>query len=105
VEWRIASLDGKPVTLSSGMPFPVHGRLDATDEGDLLVVVAGFDVLEHATKPVLGLLRRVLPRFGAVAGVESGAWVLGALGALDGRRATAHWEDLEDFMVFHPTRR
>jgi transcriptional regulator GlxA family with amidase domain len=70
------------------MPFPVHGRLDATDEGDLLVVVAGFDVLEHATKPVLGLLRRVLPRFGAVAGVESGAWVLGrwARSTGDGRR-------------------
>jgi transcriptional regulator GlxA family with amidase domain len=44
----------------------------------------------------------VVSRFGLVAGVESGAWVLGALGMLDGKRATAHWEDLEDFLVYHP---
>ncbi len=102
VDWRLVSLDGEAAALSSGLPFPVEGPLRGSDSGDLLVVVAGFDALEHATKPALATLRRVLPRFGAVAGVESGAWVLGALGALEGRRATAHWEDLEDFMAFHP---
>jgi transcriptional regulator GlxA family with amidase domain len=80
----------------------VDWRLRAEDSGDLLVVVAGFDVLEHASKPALALLRKVVSRFGLVAGVESGAWVLGALGMLDGKRATAHWEDLEDFLVYHP---
>ena len=102
VEWRIVSLDGEGVALSSGLPFPVQGRLGEDAAGDLLVVVAGFDVMEHLTKPVLARLRRVVPRFGAVAGIESGAWVLGALGLLDGKRATAHWEDLEEFMAFHP---
>ncbi len=100
-EWRVVSPDGEAVPLSNGLSFPVQGRLGPGDSGDLLVVVAGFDVQERATKPVLSLLRRLLPRFGAVAGIESGAWVLGAAGALEGKNATTHWEDLEDFMVYH----
>ncbi len=102
VEWRIVSPDGEAVALSNGLSFPVQGRLGSGDSGDLLVVVAGFDVQERTTKPVLSLVRRALPRFASVAGIESGAWVLGAAGALEGRHATAHWEDLEDFMVLHP---
>jgi transcriptional regulator GlxA family with amidase domain len=102
VEWRIVSADGEAVALSNGLSFPVQGRLGSGDSGDLLVVVAGFDVQERTTKPVLSLVRRALPRFASVAGIESGAWVLGAAGALEGRHATAHWEDLEDFMVLHP---
>jgi transcriptional regulator GlxA family with amidase domain len=102
VEWRIVSPDGEAVALSNGLSFPVQGRIGSGDSGDLLVVVAGFDVQERTTKPVLSLVRRALPRFASVAGIESGAWVLGAAGALEGRHATAHWEDLEDFMVLHP---
>lgn len=102
VAWKVLSLDGGPVALSSGLLFPVQGALGPEEGGDLLIVVAGFDALDHAARPVLARLRRVLPRFGAVAGIESGAWVLGALGLLEGRRATAHWEDLEDFMAAHP---
>ena len=30
-------------------------------------------------------------------GIEAGAWVLGLAGLLDGRAATTHWEDLEEF--------
>ena len=99
--WRVVTPEGGAVPMTCGLPLA--GEALAPDAGgDLLAVVAGFDVLEHATRPVLAALRRVVPRFGLVAGIESGAWVLGALGLLDGRRATAHWEDLEDFAASHP---
>lgn len=100
--WRVVSPDGAPVPLTCGMALPVEGALGPEAEGDLLAVVAGFDVLEHADRAALGAIRRAAPRFGTVAGIESGAWVLGTLGLLAGRRATAHWEDLEDFMAVHP---
>ena len=100
--WRVVTPEGGAVPMTSGLRLAPDGELGADSGGDLLAVVAGFDVLEHATKPVLGSLRRVLPRFGTVAGIESGAWVLGALGLLEGKRATAHWEDLEDFAALHP---
>ncbi len=101
-DWRIVTPDGAPALLSNGLPMPAQGALGPEAAGDLLIVVAGFDALDHASRPVLASLRRALPRFAAVAGIESGAWVLGALGALDGRQATAHWEDLEDFAARHP---
>jgi transcriptional regulator GlxA family with amidase domain len=99
--WRIVSLDGGPVQLSSGMAFAVQGALAADLSGDLLAVIGGIDALEHA-RPALGVLRALGRRFGRVAGIESGAWVLGGLGLLEGRRATAHWEDHEDFLQRHP---
>ena len=78
------------------------GALAADAAGDLLIVVAGFDVLRHADRALLARLRRAMPRFAAVAGIEVGAWVLGAAGVLAGRRATTHWEDLEEFAARFP---
>jgi transcriptional regulator GlxA family with amidase domain len=102
IGWRAVSADGAPVELTCGLPLAVQGRLEADAGGDLLVVVAGFDVLKHAGRQLLARLRRVVPRFSAVAGIESGAWVLGAAGLLAGRRATTHWEDLEEFAARYP---
>ncbi len=100
--WGLVTPDGGPVVLSCGLPLAGQGSLDDGLSGDLLVVIAAFDALDHAARAGHGVLRRVIGRFDAVAGVESGAWVLGALGRLDGRRATAHWEDLEEFAAAFP---
>src|SRR3546814_19532708 len=35
-------------------------------------------------------------------GVEAGSWLLARAGLLDGRAATTHWEDLEDFAARFP---
>jgi transcriptional regulator GlxA family with amidase domain len=95
--WRIVTFDGAPAPLSCGLPLASQGRLGPGLSGDLLIVIAGFDALVQATRGVMATLAQVMPRFQAVAGIESGSWILGAMGALDGRRATTHWEDLEDF--------
>lgn len=101
VRWRMVTGDGGPVALTTGLTLAAQGRLDADLAGDLLVVVAGFNVHAHA-KALLPRLARLAPRFAAVAGIESGAWVLGAAGLLRGRAATTHWEDLEDFAARYP---
>ena len=58
--------------------------------------------MRYATPRVLKLLRAGAKRSTIVGGVESGPWLMGMAGLLDGRRATTHWEDLEDFAARFP---
>lgn len=100
--WRVVSPDGQPVPLTCGIELPSSGPLSAAEGADALIVIVGYRQSEVATKPLLRDLRRMAPRFGLIAGVDAGGWVLARAGLLDGHRATVHWEDLEDFAAAHP---
>lgn len=100
--WRVVSPDGRPVPLTCGIELPSSGPLSAAEGADALIVIVGYRQSEVATKPLLRDLRRMAPRFGLIAGVDAGGWVLARAGLLDGHRATVHWEDLEDFAAAHP---
>ena len=103
IGWRAVSADGGAGRADLRAAAGGAGRARRRRRpGDLLIIVAGFDVLRHADRRLLARLRRAMPRFAAVAGIESGAWVLGAAGVLAGRRATTHWEDLEEFAARYP---
>jgi len=100
--WRLVSMDGSPPWASCGLPIPVEGRFDPARAQDALIVIAAFDAMQYATPPVLKAIRAGAVRSAIVGGVESGSWLLGSTGLLDGRRATTHWEDLEDFAARFP---
>lgn len=95
--WRIVSPDGKPPTTSSGLPIAVDGVFDPAETTDVLVVIGGFGARSAAGPKLISDLRRAIGNTRAIGGLEAGSWVLGRLGLLDGRMATTHWEDLEDF--------
>lgn len=101
-DWQVVTVDGEAAALSCGLPLAGQRPLDGALSGDLLLIVAGFDALEHAGGPVLRQVARLFPRFGTVGGVESGSWVLARAGLLAGRAATTHWEDMEDFANAFP---
>jgi AraC family transcriptional regulator, glycine betaine-responsive activator len=100
--WKLTSIDGKTPVASCGLPIPVDGAFDSTGRQDALILVAAFDAMRYGTPPVLRLLRAGAKRSAIVGGVESGPWLMGMAGLLDGRRATTHWEDLEDFAARFP---
>jgi transcriptional regulator GlxA family with amidase domain len=97
------SIDGKMPVASCGLPIPVDGAFNSTERQDALILIAAFDAVRCATPPVLRSLRAGAKRSAIVGGVESGSWLMGLAGLLDGRRATTHWEDLEDFATRFPS--
>ncbi|WP_294927826.1 GlxA family transcriptional regulator [uncultured Paracoccus sp.] len=100
--WQVVSPDGRPVATSCGLSVQVDGPFRPDQDCDLLVVVAAFNAARHATPAILSALRQGARRTKLLGGVEAGSWVLAMAGLLDQRRATTHWEDLEDFAARFP---
>ena len=101
-DWRIVSMDGEPPVTTSGLPVAVDGRFDAAAKPDVLIVVGGFGARDLGTPSLNGAIRRIARSARAMGGVEAGTWLLGHAGLLEGRKATTHWEDLEDFAAAFP---
>src|SRR3954453_18427200 len=114
----LASLDGKPVQTTSFVELNVHTSLtEVPDRIDTLIVPGGVppdfsfipgehDIPEEQTPDVvpsaLEMVRELAPRARRVASVCTGAFVLAALGLLDGRRATTHWAHCQELARAYP---
>lgn len=100
--WKLVSIDGAMPVASCGLPIPVSAAFAPAELQDALIVLAAFDAMAHATPRNLKALRAGAKRSTVVGGIESGSWLMGFAGLLDGHRATTHWEDLEDFAARFP---
>ncbi|MBC9245784.1 GlxA family transcriptional regulator [Paracoccus sp. 11-3] len=100
--WKVVSIDGASVPTSCGLSIQVDCPFSPRERVDMLIVVAAFGVFRHATQTVLSAVRQGAQHARMIGGVEAGSWVLAMTGLLDDRRATTHWEDLEDFATRFP---
>jgi transcriptional regulator GlxA family with amidase domain len=98
----LVSPNGGSVTTSSGLTLSGTVRPDDLKDFHTLVV-AGADELVRQVSPELSATVAVLAeRAERIASVCSGAFVLAALGLLDGRRATTHWRHAEALARRYP---
>ncbi len=101
-DFKLVSVTGEAPVTTCGLPVAVSGRFDAAEKTDMLVVVAGFGTQNYATAALLSGLRRAARAARACGGVEAGTWLVARAGLLEGRAATTHWEDMEDFSAAFP---
>jgi transcriptional regulator GlxA family with amidase domain len=108
-DWRIESLDGKPVNTASGQTVSVDGQIRARAIADAVIVTGPFlanieqffqrsDLLQ----PLLSTLRRQHERGALLASYCTGSFILAEAGLLDGRVATTHWAKAKVFARRYP---
>jgi transcriptional regulator GlxA family with amidase domain len=101
-DWSIVSADGEPPQTTAGLPVAVEGRFDPRRATDVIAVIGGFGTRLETTAALVAGLGRASRTARAVGGIEAGTWLLGRAGLLEGRAATTHWEDMEDFATAFP---
>lgn len=100
-DWQVLSLNREPVTSSSGLQVAPHEELSKA-QGNMLVVMPSYGFIDHAGWKTQAALRSASNRFGILAGMDTGSWLLAEAGLLDQYRATIHWEELTNFSERFP---
>jgi AraC family carnitine catabolism transcriptional activator len=100
--WRFVSAGGEPVSASNDMPVSVSGRLADLGRPAMVVVCASYEPEQGATRAELAAIRKLSARKVLLAGIDTGSFILARAGALDGYRATCHWETLPGFRESFP---
>ncbi len=100
--YRVASSDDRPMAASNGIRvMPDIERADIPS-GSVLVVIAGADATRQDLSSPIATIRRLARAGCPVWAISSGVVAMAQTGLLDGREATAHWEDMPYLKAHHP---
>lgn len=100
--WRTVSAGGREVPASNGCVVSVDGGLEDLSRDAAIVVCAGLELRDAASKPVLTWLRKQSRRGIGMGAVCTGTHILAKAGLLDGKRCTIHWENQAAFAEEFP---
>lgn len=96
---HLLSEEGGPLPSSLGMRIDTEAL---PDEAFDTLLVGGLLVPAPSSAGLIAYLRKALPESRRVAGICTGAFVLGEAGLLDGRRATTHWFHARELQARYP---
>lgn len=101
---EVVAPDPEPFFMSNGMQVVPHAAMaDVRGPIDTLMIAGGEGTRRMATEPrVLEWTRAAAKRSRRITSVCSGAFVLGAAGLLNGRRATTHWAWCDTLAQLYP---
>ena len=86
-----------PVSSSSGLALYPDCALSDSKAYDALFIICGYGARRYAESEIPGKFRRAARKARIVGGLDTGAWLMAAMGLLDGYRATIHWQELAHF--------
>ena len=101
-EWQTISLDGGPVTSSSGVSINADLSIDDVERMPTVFVCGGIETHRFEDKRLANWLRQVERRGTNLGSLCTGSHILARLGLLDGYRCTIHWEYLPGFVEDFP---
>jgi transcriptional regulator GlxA family with amidase domain len=96
---QIVSEDGKPIRFANGITLHPNARMDDV-KPDLIVVPSIDEELDSALRrnqAYVEWIKESFRRGSHLSSLCTGAFVLGASGVLDGKRATTHWFFANEF--------
>jgi transcriptional regulator GlxA family with amidase domain len=101
---ELVTPDGRCARSPSGLRLSADSAIaQATGPIDTLVVAGGVGAFAMAKdERVVAWVREAAGRARRVCSVCTGAFILGAAGLLDGRRATTHWDSCQRLAQRHP---
>ena len=99
--WRFLTIDGKPVTSSSGLQVTPQSTL-AGAQGDLLIVMPSYEFRAFDVPDITKQLRSAAGKYDRLAGFDTGSWLLASAGLLEGHQATIHWDEVSSFAEAFP---
>ena len=96
-DWQFFTIDGAPVHSSSNLPVIAHGSIGDLLACDYLFILASYDYRTHDSAKTRQALQQTARRAATIVGLDTGPWLMAAADLLKGRRATVHWDVLQDF--------
>jgi transcriptional regulator GlxA family with amidase domain len=94
-EFVTCSVDGGPIKTESGFFITPSHDAGALEDADLIAVPA-YPIGTPAPPKLASALRRAVERGAYVLSLCTGAFLLGEIGLLDGRRCTTHWRNADE---------
>ncbi len=101
IRWTILTEGDQVVSSSSGLAVAPQMRVKEAGQSDLVLVIGG-DTFRDFTKAKARRNLEPLISKATVIAADTGAWILARGGYLHGRKATLHWQVLDEFSETFP---
>ncbi len=101
-EFLVVAAGERRVQTQTGFVLEAPHGLEAVDRADTIVVPGWSDPDDEPSPELCTALVHAYERGARLVSLCTGAFVLGAAGLLDGRRATTHWMYAERLQARHP---